>query len=185
MAALLFVAGIVIMTFAVASALVYNGPLSYTRAGRMLAEAHAAAEYRAARLACQAYSAEARERCIAAAHADEERARAFAATARGGQIAAVRTVESGQSDPSGRGSIIVDPACNIVAGARGDLCEIQVSRVRSAGQQTTNLIPATTTLNLARNGRGRMPRVAARTQQAQPAALLAQSNPRDPQDSMF
>src|SRR6185436_20133031 len=38
MAGILFVAGILMMTFAVASALVYNGPLSYTRAGHVAAD---------------------------------------------------------------------------------------------------------------------------------------------------
>lgn len=191
---LLFTAAIIMMTFALAQGLVHgSGAFSFTRVGHALADAYASAEYRKARIACQRFAGEERDNCIALAHAEEGRARAFAATARGSQLAAARVADEEARAPYG---IIVDPACNLIAGARGRNCEIQVGDRTAVGMQATNLIPARTVLNLARNNASAVPawRLPAPAVPAsrlpvaagRPApARAAQAPARATQDSMF
>ncbi len=175
--ALLLLTAVIMVTYAAASALVDgDGALSFTRVSKAMGDAYAAAEYRKARIACQQNSGDARDYCIAQAHAEEQRARAFAATRRGSEIAFARASEEAR-DLGGPHSIIVDPACNLIARGRSNLCEIQVGNPASAGLQATNLIPPSMRLNLAAvNNRSRgNAKSAAPDQAAAPMMVAARS----------
>jgi len=142
-AGLLLLTAVLMLTFVGAATLVkaFTGK-NPTRLTLAMAEQHASSEYRKARVRCQLLSAAAREACIAEAHAAEERARAVAlvgGSQKRSYVSQLRAQTDAAIDAGDRDSIIVEPACNIVARGQGSLCEIQ----HKPNVMGTNLIPAT------------------------------------------
>jgi hypothetical protein len=109
---------------------------SQTRAQRSMVLQQAAANYRLARAQCQSVSADNRGACITEAHAEEDRARAVAPLAPRNQVAALRFQTDAAIDAGDHDSIVVEPACNVVARGQASVCEIQVK------SNTANLFAA-------------------------------------------
>ena len=87
----------------------------------------ASAEYRRARAECLALAFERRDPCIAEAHANEGKTRTAATTAPRKELSQMRQ----KSDQlllatQGLDSIVIEPACNVVARGSASVCEIQV-----------------------------------------------------------
>jgi len=139
---LLLISGILMLTYVAASALVNGFAPRDKRMTYAMVEQQAAADYRKARVRCQALASSAREACIAEAHAAEARSRAVADIGFRDYKASLKAQTDAFIDAGDKDSIIVEPACNIVARGQGSLCEIQTTRPNGtlAG---TNLIPAT------------------------------------------
>ena len=116
------------LTYSAASALV-NGATgsSDARTDYAMVMQAASAEYRRARAECLALPFERRDSCIAEAHANEARMRNAATTAPRTQLSQLRK----KSDQlllaaQGRDSVVLEPACNVVARGSANVCEIQV-----------------------------------------------------------
>jgi hypothetical protein len=141
-AGLLVLTAVLMLTFVAAAALVKGfAGKNPTRLTLAMAEQHASTEYRKARVRCQQLSAAARDACIAEAHAAEERARAvmlMGGSKARSYVSQLRAQTEAAIDAGDRDSIIVEPACNVVARGQGSLCEIQ-AKPNVVG---TNLIPA-------------------------------------------
>jgi len=142
LAGLLIATAILMLTFVAATTVVQGfAGKGKARFSNVSIEQVAAAEYKKARTHCQTLSANAREACIADAHAAEQRARAVSLARQRDYIAELRAHTDAAIDAGDRDRIIVEPACNLVARGQGSLCEIQV-KPKALGGLGTNLIPA-------------------------------------------
>lgn len=124
---LLITMAVLAITYAAAATLV-NGAASHTsaRTNHAMALQRAATNYRQASAQCQRLAANGRGVCLAEAHAEEDRARAVASLAPRSHVAALRSQTEAAIDAGDRDSIVIEPACNVVARGQASLCEIQV-----------------------------------------------------------
>ena len=116
------------LTYSAATAFVTGAAGSSAARSDYLAVLQAAsAEYRRARAECLALAFERRDPCIAEAHATEGKMRAAATTAPRKQLSQMRQT-SDQLLLAARGldSIVIEPACNVVARGNANVCDIQV-----------------------------------------------------------
>jgi hypothetical protein len=124
---LLITTAILAITYSAAATLV-DGAASRThaRTNHAIALQQAAVNYRHARAQCQRFPEGRRDTCIAEAHAEEDRGRTMASLAPHSHVAALRSQTDAAIDAGDRDSIVVEPACIIVARGQASICEIQV-----------------------------------------------------------
>ncbi len=124
---LLITMAILAITYSAAATLVNDAASNtHARTNQAIVLQQAAANYRRARAQCQRLPANRKDACIAEAHAEEGRGRAVASLAPRGYAAAPRSQTEGAIDAGNRHSIVIEPACNVVARGETSLCEIQV-----------------------------------------------------------
>lgn len=122
------VIGVLALTYSAASALVDDAAHSGAARGDYLTVLQAAsAQYRLARAGCLALPFERRDSCIAGAHADEAKLRTAASSAPRKLLSQLRHKSTNSMLAAVAGdSIVIEPACNIVAGGNVSVCEIQI-----------------------------------------------------------
>jgi hypothetical protein len=124
---LLITMAILAITYSAAATLVNDAAANtHARTNHAIVLQQAAANYRRARAQCQRLPADSKDACIAEAHAEEGRARAVASLAPRSYAVALRSQTDAAIDARGRDSIVIEPACNVVARGQASLCEIQV-----------------------------------------------------------
>ena len=122
------VIGVLALTYSAASALVSGAANSgAARSDYMTVLQAASAQYRLARAECLERPFDRRDACVAEAHADEAKMRNAASSAPRKQLSQLRH----KSDQlllaaAGQDSIVIEPACNVVARGSASVCEIQV-----------------------------------------------------------
>ena len=87
----------------------------------------ASAQYRLARAGCLALPFDRRDPCVADAHADETKMRNAASSAPRKLLSQLRHKSTNLLLAAGvQDSIVIEPACNVVARGSASVCEIQI-----------------------------------------------------------
>ena len=122
------VIGVLALTYSAASALVDDAAHSGAARGDYVTVLQAAsAQYRLSRAGCLALPFDRRDPCIADAHSDEAKLRNAASSAPRKLLSQLRHKSTNLLlAVAAQDSIVIEPACNIVARGSANVCEIQI-----------------------------------------------------------
>lgn len=122
------VIGVLALTYSAASALVDGAAHSgAARSDYMTVLQAASAQYRLARAGCLALPFDRRDPCVADAHADETKMRNAASSAPRKLLSQLRHKSTNLLLAAGvQDSIVIEPACNVVARGSANVCAIQI-----------------------------------------------------------